>query len=230
MLNGSGCTPTKIKNDVRVDYMSGFKTWGNAYRQFEYDGSTYGLLLDYNDKRYSTTDANGNPAQTTDDAALNITGGHMKLVQVQYAPNDWTYTFFSPKYVASYPSDGLSTTRRNTNCTGNVLVNQYSDRSIEAWLLSTNQGIAYFYAGEKPEVNSIVDAAAESRAYAWIEGETLYVKGVDAARSEVYSVYGAKVAERVGAQQVALNAAAGVYIVRVADAQGKISVAKVLKK
>ena len=154
----------------------------------------------------------------------------MKLVQVQYAPNDWTYTFFSPKYVASYPSDGLSTTRRNTNCTGNVLVNQYSDRSIEAWLLSTNQGIAYFYAGEKPEVNSIGDAAAESNAYAWIEGETLYVKGVDAARIEVYSVYGAKVAERVGAQQVALNAAAGVYIVRVADAQGKISVAKVLKK
>ena len=86
------------------------------------------------------------------------------------------------------------------------------------------------YAGEKPEVNSIDDAAAESRAYAWIEGETLYVKGVDAARIEVYSVYGAKVAERVGAQQVALNAAAGVYIVRVADAQGKISVAKVLKK
>ena len=97
-------------------------------------------------------------------------------------------------------------------------------------MLSTNQGIAYFYAGEKPEVNSIGDAAAESNAYAWIEGESLCVKGVDAARIEVYSVCGAKVAERVGAQQVALNAAAGVYIVRVADAQGKISVAKVLKK
>ena len=124
----------------------------------------------------------------------------------------------------------MSTTRRNLNCTGNVLVNFYGDKCIEAWLLSTNQGIAYFYAGEKPEVNSIDDAAAESNAYAWIEGETLYVKGVDAARIEVYSVYGAKVAERVGAQQVALNAAAGVYIVRVADAQGKISVAKVLKK
>ena len=36
----------------------------------------------------STTDADGNPAQTDEDAALNITGGHMKLVQVQYAPND----------------------------------------------------------------------------------------------------------------------------------------------
>ena len=97
-------------------------------------------------------------------------------------------------------------------------------------MLSTNQGIAYFYAGEMPQGSALNEVAAESRAYAWIEGETLYVKGVDAARIEVYSVYGAKVAERVGAQQVALNAAAGVYIVRVADAQGKISVAKVLKK
>ncbi|MGM9824568.1 MAG: hypothetical protein ACI30Q_09360 [Muribaculaceae bacterium] len=60
----------------------------------------------------------------------------------------------------------MSTTRRNLNCTGNVLVNFYGDKCIEAWLLSTNQGIAYFYAGEKPEVNSIDDAAAESSAYA----------------------------------------------------------------
>ena len=231
MLNGSGCPPTKIKNDVRVDYMSGFKTWGNAYRQFEHNGSTYGLLLDFNDKRFSTTDADGNPAQTDEDAALNITGGHMKLVQVQYAPNDWTYTFFSPKYIASYPSDGLSTTRRNLNCTGNVLVNFYGDKCIEAWLLSTNQGIAYFYAGEMPQGSALNEVAAESSMDAYFDGETLRIKGVKAAKIEVFSIYGAKIAEQTGAQQVALNAAAaGVYLVRVADTQGKVSVAKVLKK
>ena len=48
---------------------------------------------------------------------------------------------------------------------------------------------------------------------------------------EVFSIYGAKIAEQTGAQQVALNAAAeGLYLVRVADAKGKISVEKVQKK
>lgn len=179
----------------------------------------------------SATDADGNPAQTDEDAALNITGGHMKLVQVQYAPNDWTYTFFSPKYIASYPSDGLSTTRRNLNCTGNVLVNFYGDKCIEAWLLSTNQGIAYFYAGEMPQGSALNEVAAESSMDAYFDGETLRIKGVEAAKIEVFSIYGAKIAEQTGAQQVALNvAAAGVYLVRVADTQGKVSVAKVLKK
>ena len=125
----------------------------------------------------------------------------------------------------------MSTTRRNLNCTGNVLVNFYGDKCIEAWLLSTNQGIAYFYAGEMPQGSALNEVAAESSMDAYFDGETLRIKGVEAAKIEVFSIYGAKIAEQTGAQQVALNAAAaGVYLVRVADAQGKISVAKVLKK
>ena len=149
MINGSGIPATKIDaNGNKLDGMSGYKTWGNAYRQFVYGGTTYALMLDFNDMQYSTKDASGLPAQNEADKLLNYTGGHMKLLQID--SKDWTYTFFAPKNIASYPAETLSDTRRNLNCTGNVQLNQDGDNYVEAWVLSTNQGIAYYYTGTVP--------------------------------------------------------------------------------
>ena len=150
MIDGSQIPATKIDADGAVlDRMSGMKNWGNAYRQFDYDGTTYGLMLDFNDATYSSTNANGNPTQTAEDAAKNYTGGHMKLLQI--TSSDWSNSFFSPKRMASYPANGLSDTRRNINCTGNVQINQDGNNYVEAWVLSANQGIAYYYTGNPPE-------------------------------------------------------------------------------
>ena len=150
MINGASIPATKIgSTGSRLDYMSGFKTWGNAYRQFDYDGTTYAFILDFNDGVYSTTDSNGYPSQTAEDAAKNYTGGHAKLLQI--TSSDWSYTFFSPKNMSSYPAATLSDTRQNMNCTGNIQLNQDGDNYVEMWLLSTNQGIAYYYTGNAPE-------------------------------------------------------------------------------
>ena len=66
-------------------------------------------------------------------------------------------------------------------------------------MLSTNQGIAYFYAGEMPQESALNEVAAESSMDAYFDGETLRIKGVEAAKIEVFSIYGAKIAEQTGA-------------------------------
>lgn len=150
MIDGSSIPATKIDADGnKLDAMAGLKTWGNAYRQFDYDGVTYALMLDFNDMLYSTADS-GKPAQTDADKLLNFTGGHMKLLEVD--SKDYTYTFNAPKNIASYPAETFSDTRRNTNCTGNVQINQNGNDYVEAWVLSTNQGMAYYCAGNAPDV------------------------------------------------------------------------------
>lgn len=168
LINGSGIPAMKINaSGSLLDRMSGFKTWGNVYRQFDYDGTTYGLILDFNDGVYSTTSADGYPAQTPEDLAKNYLGGHMKLLQI--TSEDWSFSFFSPKNMSSYPENGLSDTKQNLNCTGNIQLNQDGENYVEAWVLSTNQGIAYYYTGNPPEsVNTdpIITASTASLSFA----------------------------------------------------------------
>lgn len=79
----------------------------------------------------------GQLTQSASDRALNLTGGHLKLMQID-SP-DWTYKIFSPKNIATYPAGTLSDNRQNLNCTGNVRVNKDGDNYIEVWVLSKNQ-------------------------------------------------------------------------------------------
>ncbi len=72
----------------------------------------------------------------------------MKLLQVN--SDDYSYTFFAPRSIANYPAEGLSDTRQNLNCTGNIQLNQTAE-GIEVWALSTNQGITYFTVGKTPQ-------------------------------------------------------------------------------
>ena len=143
------------------------------------------MMLDFNDLAYSTTDANGNPTQTADDAAKNYTGGHMKLLQI--TSSDWSNSFFSPKRIASYPAGGLSDSRQNTNCTGNIQINQDGDNYVEAWVLSTNQGIAYYYTGNPPEstiTDPTISASPSALAFSATVNES-QVKTVNVAGSNL---------------------------------------------
>lgn len=151
MFDGSQCAPTKLdSNGARLDYMDGYKTWGNVYRQFEHNGVTYGATLDFNDKIFSTKDDSGNPAQNDDDKAKNYTGGFMRLLQITDKNNSGT--FRAPINVAEYPKAHLADSTRNTNCTGNIVINQKADGTVEAWVLSTGQGIGYFTSSDAPVV------------------------------------------------------------------------------
>ena len=48
-----------------------------------------------------------------------------------------------PVTMGTFPSAKLSDTRQNTNCTGGVLAAVKDGEYVEAWVLSTNQGLAY---------------------------------------------------------------------------------------
>lgn len=151
MFDGSQCAPTKLDpNGVRLDYMDGYKTWGNVYRQFEHNGVTYGATLDFNDKIFTSTDDSGNPTQNDADKAKNYTGGFMRLLQITDKNNSGT--FRAPINVAEYPKAHLADSTRNTNCTGNIVINQKVDGTVEAWVLSTGQGIGYFTSSDVPVV------------------------------------------------------------------------------
>lgn len=236
MLDGKDCAPSKILPDgSRADYMSGYNNWGNIYREFVYDNITYGFILDFNDKTYSTqTDADGNTSQyqSAADIANNYTGGHMKLLKIS-DPNDLTSsTFFSPTYIASYPQDKLSDVNRNTNCTGNIVLNQDGNNYVEAWVLSTGQGIAYFYTGDAPESdipNAIEDIYASQDVDITTNGASLSVDGIEVANIAIYSIDGVLKASVDNSNSISINnLSAGIYIVSVTDATGKDTAKKVI--
>ena len=55
-----------------------------------------------------------------------------------------------PTDCGDYPSAGLSSTVQNPNCTGNVIASVNGSSGVEAWVLSTGQGIAYYAYGTVP--------------------------------------------------------------------------------
>lgn len=151
MLDGSQCAPSKLDpNGKRLDYMDGYKTWGNVYRQFEHNEVTYGVTLDFNDKTFTSKDESGNPDQSDEDKAKNYTGGFMRLLKISDDSNSASYR--QPINLAEYPKEHLANTKRNTNCTGNVVINTKDDGTVEAWVISTGQGIAFFTSSEAPVV------------------------------------------------------------------------------
>ena len=75
----------------------------------------------------------------------------MKLFKImngtQNDPVNWDVVFKQPEDLASLPSDGLSSANQNGNGTGNICVNTDNGSYLEAWVLCTNQGIAYYRSG-----------------------------------------------------------------------------------
>lgn len=158
MINSAGILPTKVhyKHDdfadgLVADQMMNYEKWGNTYRQFEYnpDGTekgtnTYALMLDYASPEY---DRNNKIVSGT-----AYRGGHMKLFRIingtqDGGVRDWLVTFKQPTQVGMFPYEGLSDVNQNGNSTGNICVNTDGSSYLEAWILCTNQGIAYYRLG-----------------------------------------------------------------------------------
>ncbi len=81
--------------------------------------------------------------QTDAQKAKNYTGGRMKLFKKD---SEWS----KPTDCGDYPEAGLSSNVQNTNCTGNVITSVNGTSGVEAWVLSTGQGIAYYLHGTAP--------------------------------------------------------------------------------
>ena len=155
MINSAGILPTKVHynhtgfaDGLVADQMMNYEKWGNTYRQFEYShngtANTYALMLDYASPEY---DSNNKIVSGT-----AYRGGHMKLFRIingtqDGGVRDWLVTFKQPTQVGMFPYEGLSDVNQNGNSTGNICVNTDGSSYLEAWILCTNQGIAFYRLG-----------------------------------------------------------------------------------
>ena len=100
---------------------------GSSHHEFWYKGLKYALNMEFGD-------SNGADAR-------------MRLIQ------DKVGDFSDCSFIGYYPSDGLGAGGLNPNGTGDCMVNTDGQNYVEAWLLSTGQGLAYFTFGDVPAQN-----------------------------------------------------------------------------
>ena len=135
-IDGKGNHTTRLNSSgTREYYIDTEETWGTAFQVFTWKGTEYGLAMTFN-----TMDGENWTSQTDEQKAKNYTGGRMKLFR-----NDASWS--KPTDCGDYPSAGLSSTVQNSNCTGNVIAAVNGTSGVEAWVLSTGQGIAYYLYG-----------------------------------------------------------------------------------
>ncbi len=131
-LNASGVQQYTIKGD---------ETWGNAFEIFTWKGTEYALTTLFN-----PMEGENWSSQTDEQKAKNYTGGRMKLLRND---GDWA----NATDCGEYPEAGLSDSKQNTNCTTNAIAAVNGTSGVEAWVLSTGQGIAYYKYGTVPTYN-----------------------------------------------------------------------------
>lgn len=135
-IDGKNNHTTRLKSDGSRDfYIDSEETWGTAFQTFSWKGTEYGIAMNFN-----AMEGESWSAQTDAQKAKNYTGGRMKLYR-----NDSGWN--KPTDCGDYPEAGLSSTVQNTNCTGNVIAAVNGTSGVEAWVLSTGQGIAYYLHG-----------------------------------------------------------------------------------
>ena len=135
-VDGKNNHTTRVNSSGKREYyIDSEETWGTAFQTFTWKGTEYGLAMTFN-----TMEGENWNTQTAEQKAKNYTGGRMKLLKKD---SEWS----KPTDCGDYPSAGLSSTIQNTNCTGNVIAAVNGTSGVEAWVLSTGQGIAYYLHG-----------------------------------------------------------------------------------
>ncbi|MGM9843821.1 MAG: family 43 glycosylhydrolase [Muribaculaceae bacterium] len=109
------------------------ETWGGAYHEFMLAGNLYAVVPQFD-------------TRTAGDSSSFYRGGKMKFDLV----NNDDHSSLSSR--GSYPNDGLGS-NQNVDCTTDVMINTDSRSFLEAWVFSTNQGIAYYTFGNVPPQN-----------------------------------------------------------------------------
>lgn len=126
-IDGQGILPTFCDLSGVKQYSLGKESvvQGNAWKEFAYGDKKYMLIASYLNK-----------------SATSVADGIMRLYDV-------TGGYASPTAVGDYPANGLGATR-NTSFTGGIEVNIASSDCVEAWVLATGQGLAYYRSGNLP--------------------------------------------------------------------------------
>lgn len=138
-LDGKNNYTARLNTDgAQQYYIDSDETWGNAFETFTWKGSEYALTTLFN-----PMEGENWSSQTDAQKALNYTGGRMKLLR-----NDDGWANASD--CGDYPAAGLSDSIQNTNCTTNAIASVNGTSGVEAWVLSTGQGIAYYKHGTVP--------------------------------------------------------------------------------
>ncbi|MBQ4344910.1 MAG: N-acetylmuramoyl-L-alanine amidase [Muribaculaceae bacterium] len=138
-IDGKNNHTTRLDaNGARQYYIDTDETWGTAFQTFTWKGTEYGVAMTFN-----TMEGESWSVQTDEQKAKNYTGGRMVLFR-----NDSGWN--KPTVCEEYPEAGLSSTVQNTNCTGNVIAAVNGTSGVEAWVLSTGQGIGYYLHGTAP--------------------------------------------------------------------------------
>ena len=75
----------------------------------------------------------------------DASGANARMRIIQDNAGDFSNT----SEIGKYPSDGLGDDA-NSNGTGDIMINTDGQTYLEAWVLSTNQGLAYFTTGNVP--------------------------------------------------------------------------------
>ena len=125
-VDGKNILPSVLGWDGALKYSLGTEScaWGNDFATFTYDNTDYMLVATYLNQT-STTYAEG-------------------IMRLYNVSNGWANATAVSN--GDYPSGGLGSTR-NTATTGSLRVNKVSEGCVEAWILTTSQGIAYYRSG-----------------------------------------------------------------------------------
>ncbi|MFR9166390.1 MAG: N-acetylmuramoyl-L-alanine amidase [Dysgonomonas sp.] len=205
-INGKDNPLTRLDTSGKMSYqVKQANVHGNGFSAFTYNGTSYAVLSTFN-------------------GSANYTGGCMELIN---ATDGWA----NAKVIGQYPGAGLGSTP-NTNCTGNSIA-YASGNGIEAWVLSSGQGIAYFTYGSPSKYSANetlgIDLNGVDQAVSvYASNRMLYIDGVDVSAVDMYSLTGQKVISAKNVNEVPLyNINGGVYIAVVVDIDGNVIKKKV---
>ena len=183
-------------------------TWGNGFAAFQFNGKGYGLITSFN------------PGTGTE----AYKGGCMKLI-------DSSLGWAKATVIDKYPADGLANTTRNMNCAGGCVVNATSE-TVEAWVASQLQGVAYFAYNITPkELPTDISQHDKLPLNYFVNGKTLFIKGMNAHKVEIFSTMGSKVMEAENSSEINIGSLdKGIYIIKVIDKKNRVGVNKIFIK
>ena len=141
-VNGKGNFPAWTNNPgdgtctVQCQNNTG-QTRGSDHHEFYWKGLKYAINTVYDD-------ANGS-------------NGRMRIIQ------DKAGNFSSTSEIGKWPAAGLGKSGSNINGTGDCMVNTDGQEYLEAWVMITGQGLAYYTVGNPPAKNPQPFTPAETQ-------------------------------------------------------------------
>lgn len=205
-IDGSTAYLTRLNTSGKYQYHIGqTNNRGNGFSPFMYDTKQYAVMNSFY-------------------GVANSSDGMMDLIFAD--GGNWQ----SIDLKGSFPDVGLGTTL-NTNYTGNAIASAGEDY-VEAWVLSSSQGMAYFAHGYPPDHFLLVgkETTLDNRkSYNfYLRDNKLYINDEDVCQIELYTLMGQQVVSTYETKVVDLNDLFGVYVVRLRYKDGEVTSNKVI--